>query len=641
VNLHFILTDADLEPGIQLFAEEFHFTVSDDGLPVQVTQKDENLIIVSKSGDAAHIQYEHKHQFFRALGLLLENMQGEEIPQELQEIQESQGFYITEVPQFITNGPMIDVSQGNAVLQVDTLKRLITKMAAMGLNMLMLYTEDSYEVKEQPYFGYMRGRYSQDEIRECDDYAHLFGIELIPCIQTLSHLRDVLKWDCFADIKEDGETLLVGEEKTYTFIEQMIVAAMSPVRTKRIHIGMDEAMKLGQGNYLLKNGQRSKFEIMNEHLAKVLQITEKHGLKPMIWSDMFFRAGSDVGENYDPNMVLPDHLSDIMPPDLQYVFWDYYHFDESFYLNFIRKHKQFGSMPIFAGGIWNWKGFCLNYGATMASTEVALTACKKEGVKEIIATLWGDDGSECHIYSALLGLQLFAEHGYAEQVDERKLKRRFEFCTGGRYEDFMEIRLIDEIPGLSEGNLEMANPSRYLLWQQVLMGLFDHNIDGLPLDEHYAKLAIRYEQAKQRNGEWNQVFELLQKLCEVLAVKSEIGLRITRAYKNGDKAAIRDFASYELIHLISRVEELRECHLVQWHQISKPFGWEVIDFRYGGLLSGLRTAIRRLDDYASGRIERLEELEEERLPYQGQEGIVDCYWYKGMPSASRLIQSVD
>ncbi|BBI36526.1 beta-N-acetylhexosaminidase [Cohnella abietis] len=629
MNLHFIMDDADLKSGIEIFAEQFHFSVSEDGIPVQVLQNNDNKIVVSKSGNTACIQYTYKHQFFRALGLLLENMRYE------------QEFHITETPQFQTNGPMIDVSQGNAVLRVETLQRLITQMAAMGLNMLMLYTEDSYTIKEQPYFGYMRGKYSQDEIRQCDDYAHQFGIELIPCIQTLSHLRDVLKWNSFSGIKEDGETLLVGEEKTYEFIEQMIIAATSPVRSKRIHIGMDEAMRLGLGNYLTHNGLRSKSEIMNEHLARVLQITEKIGLKPMIWSDMYFRSSGDQLDNYEANNSPSDAVIEAMPKNIQYVFWDYYHYDEQFYLDFIRKHKQFGSTPIFAGGIWNWKGFCLNYGATFASTNAAMAACKKEGVKEVIATLWGDDGTECHIYSSLLGLQLFAEHGYADDFDEEKLKRRFQFCTGGNYEDFMDIRLVDEIPGTSEGNHEVVNPSRYLLWQQVLMGLFDRNIERLPIADHYAKMAIQYDQAMQRNGEWTPVFEILQKLCHVLAVKSEIGLRITRAYKGGDIALLNHFAKVELTDLIGRVEDLRECHLSQWLQLYKPFGWEVIDFRYGGLLASIRTAIRRLSDYAGGTIERLEELDEDRLLYQGQEGLVDCYWYKGMPSASRVIQSID
>ena len=33
----------------------------------------------------------------------------------------------------------------------------------MGLNSLMLYMEDTYEIPEYPYFGHLRGRYSQSD----------------------------------------------------------------------------------------------------------------------------------------------------------------------------------------------------------------------------------------------------------------------------------------------------------------------------------------------------------------------------------------------------------------------------------------------------------------------------------------------
>ena len=59
--------------------------------------------------------------------------------------------------------------------------------------MLMLYTEDTYEVDNQPYFGYLRGRYSQKELREIDDYAFKHGMELIPAIQTLAHLKSIFR----------------------------------------------------------------------------------------------------------------------------------------------------------------------------------------------------------------------------------------------------------------------------------------------------------------------------------------------------------------------------------------------------------------------------------------------------------------
>lgn len=47
---------------------------------------------------------------------------------------------------------------------------------------------------------------------------------------------------------------MVGEEKTYAFIEQLLRAVSGTFRTRRVHIGMDEAWSLGLGNYRFKNG---------------------------------------------------------------------------------------------------------------------------------------------------------------------------------------------------------------------------------------------------------------------------------------------------------------------------------------------------------------------------------------------------
>ena len=86
-------------------------------------------------------------------------------------------------------GFMFDCSR-NSVLKVEMVKRLTRQTALMGLEWFLLYTEDTYEVKGYPYFGALRGRYTEEEIRECDAYAALFGVEMIPCIQALAHLQD-------------------------------------------------------------------------------------------------------------------------------------------------------------------------------------------------------------------------------------------------------------------------------------------------------------------------------------------------------------------------------------------------------------------------------------------------------------------
>ena len=83
----------------------------------------------------------------------------------------------------------------------------------------MLYTEDTFEVEEYPYFGHMRGKYTAAEIKELDAYALSLGIELIPCIQTLAHLNAMFKWEGeFWDVFDCDDILLCDEEKTYDIV---------------------------------------------------------------------------------------------------------------------------------------------------------------------------------------------------------------------------------------------------------------------------------------------------------------------------------------------------------------------------------------------------------------------------------------
>ena len=83
-------------------------------------------------------------------------------------------------------GVMLDCSR-NGVMKPEAVKRMIDCLQKMGYNALELYTEDTFEVEGEPYFGYLRGRYTGAELKELDLYAAAHGIELIPCIQTLAH----------------------------------------------------------------------------------------------------------------------------------------------------------------------------------------------------------------------------------------------------------------------------------------------------------------------------------------------------------------------------------------------------------------------------------------------------------------------
>lgn len=108
--------------------------------------------------------------------------------------------------------------------------------------------------------------------------AAMFGIEMIPCVQTLAHLRTVLRWPAMMEYRDDEDILIVEEEKTYRLIDAMLKSLSEMYTSRRIHLGMDEAFYMGYGNYRKKNGVPEQGALIKRHLDRVLEICGKYGL---------------------------------------------------------------------------------------------------------------------------------------------------------------------------------------------------------------------------------------------------------------------------------------------------------------------------------------------------------------------------
>ncbi|CAI6075059.1 beta-N-acetylhexosaminidase [Cohnella sp. JJ-181] len=599
----------ELSAGIGELAPALGILEAEDGMPVLVAPSaDEDELTVTieagPEGPRGLIRYGRKHQFYRGLGLLAQHGRT------------GAPFRIGERQRLRTVGPMFDLSR-NAVLTLDSWRGMLRMMALMGMNAVMLYMEDTYEIAGEPYFGYMRGRYSEAELREIDDYADLFGIEAFPSIQTLAHLEEFLKWEQVKAYKDTKGALLAEDERVDALVGRMIDAATAPFRSRKLHVGMDEAEEVGRGKYLDRFGYKSRLEIMAGHLERVLDAARRRGLRAMMWSDMFLKLASAGGEDYyDKNTRIPEEMARLVPKDVDMVYWDYTHTEQDDYRQLIDRHRPLGCNLVFAGAVWIFNTFGVNYGLSLRATDSALTVCKQEGVGEVYATMWGDDGNESNPFIALLGLQYYAEHAYTEGSPEwSQVAERAKFVTGIEAESFLRLRYLDETPGSEPNNEKQSNPSKFLLYQDVLLGVFDRQIEGLPMASHYAELEKAISAGRDPAAEMDNLFEVPQRLCAVLKQKSEIGIALKRAYDAGDLTRLRHIAEQELPAISAAVQALRAAHRDQWHGMFKPFGWEVLDIRYGGVTNRLDTAATRLIAYADGRLARIEELEQERLVY--------------------------
>ena len=554
---------------------------------------------VRPEGDGVLVLYDRPARAFRALGRLLT----QEVSEALRE----------DVP-FRTLGIMIDCSR-NAVPLVEHLKLWMRRLALMGYDMMMLYMEDTYEVPEEPFFGYLRGRYSQGELREIDEYAHKLGIEVIPCIQTLGHLEQILRWPAYQDVKDTASVLLAGEEKTYGLLERMIRAASEPFRTQRIHIGMDEAHDLGRGRYLDKFGYRRNFDIFNEHLKRVLKICQKLGLQPMIWSDMYFRMGSRTGNYYDPECIIPPEVTAEIPEGVQLVYWDYYHRDEGFYREWIRRHRQLRGTPVMASGIWTWHKLWYDHKITSVTVTSCLSACRKEGVEEVFFTLWGDDGAECDRDSALAGLLWAADLAYGGGGAAKVLAPMFSALCDGDYWIHMRASDVEYPAGVEVGS------AKALLWDDPLLGVFVRHLEargGVSLGQvaaYYRTLA--QELSGPRKGRNAGDVDHIALAARVIADKVLLRERLVAAYRRGDRAALGTMAEEDIPALQEEVRKLWASHRRVWLSQNKPFGFEVLTVRYGGLMMRLEEVRSRIGEYVAGRRKSIEELEEpaEPLPW--------------------------
>ncbi len=504
---------------------------------------------------------------------------------------------IDEKRHFTSCGAMIDVSRG-AVLTNDAVRRAIDTLACLGMNMLMLYTEDTYEVPEYPRLGYLRGRYSQADLRALDAYAASLGVELVPCIQTLGHMRQFLQWDELSGWRDQPDILMTGDERTYDFIEAAVRSMRACVRTNRIHIGMDEAHGVGLGEYMLKNGMTDRLELLRGHLARVCEICEKYGFRPIMWSDMFFRLGSKTNDYYDEDADIPQSVIDHLPP-VDLCYWDYYHKDEAFYDRMLGQHARMGQHTVFAGGVWTWSGFLPHVKHTIRSMRPALASCARNRVKTVFATLWGDDAAETNVTLAYGLLPMFSEAcwqgpGYA--MDDVHLCGE---CVTGlpREALFAMGEFYPESNRLWTGKM--------LVWCDPLYPLAPWPGDTFAGAVTRAKRALSVLQSIDRPD-----CRYACALFDAVIAKAALIPSIRDAYADGDKARLAAIARDELPAVHKKYESLLRAHREIWARDMKRNGWEVLVARYGGTMARLGDVQDEIERYVSGELVAIVELDE-------------------------------
>ena len=204
---------------------------------------------------------------------------------------------IEDTPRFAYRGLMLDVSRHFSTKEF--IKKQIDALAYYKINRLHLHLTDAagwrLEIKKYPLLTdfaawrtdptwkkwwnggrkYLRydepgasgGYYTQDDIREILEYARQHYLTVIPEIEMPSHSEEVLaaypQLSCSGEPYKNSD-FCVGNEETFTFLENVLTEVMELFPSEYIHVGGDEA-----GKSAWKTCPKCQKRMKDEHLANV------------------------------------------------------------------------------------------------------------------------------------------------------------------------------------------------------------------------------------------------------------------------------------------------------------------------------------------------------------------------------------
>ena len=499
---------------------------------------------------------------------------------------------------------LLDCSR-NAVRTVETLKQFMQIISKMGYTGIWLYMEDVYEIPEEPYFGHQRGRYSQMELKEITSYAKQLGLKCIPAIQTLAHLNGITRWRRFnPSVLDIADVLFIDEPQTYDLIEKMFKSLRECFEGEEINIGMDEAYLVGLGRYMAKHGYTDRASIIVRHLHKVVEIAGKYGFnKPIMWNDMFVRLANN-GEYLNAEKAdVPKEVMDMIPQNITLACWNYFCLEAEYYKKMLTIQQKFNRPVYFTSGAISWLGVTPMNKYSMKQNKIAFNECKKLGIKNYTVSIWGDDGAECSPFALLPTLAYVATLAKGK----RNYKEEFERCVGVKFDDFIRLDLPNEVIEPAE-MFTFSQASRYMLFNDCLQGLYDSTVtkgDG----EKFKSVALKLTRMA-KNGEWAYLFKTQLALSRTVQYKYELTTKTREAYLKGDKEALQKIIKHDYKMVLKYLDEYYEALRYQWYKENKAQGFEVQDYRIGGLKQRLLNGRRILKQYVNGEIDRIEELEQ-------------------------------
>jgi hypothetical protein len=307
-----------------------------------------------------------------------------------------QASLIIDYPTYELRGTTDQVCHGQ-VPTVNTIKRLIRFLSRYKKNLLGLNLEDIMGFDKYPNIGKWRGAYTKEEIKEMQDYARLYYIDLFPGFQALGHLENFLYYPEFRDLAEfpGANSLNLANPRSFQVLEEWYREICDKFSPKIVHIEMDEAYDYGIYASKALIAQKGRAEVLLEHIRKV-----HHLLHDELRKDVFM---------YHDTIMTEKSILDKLPKDIKIIFWNY-----TPLVNWksLQNLINAGFFVFVSPAIANWSRPYPELLKAYSNIQNMAMKGIKYGARGFMNSMWGDFSNENLHETIYLGLAIGADFAW-------------------------------------------------------------------------------------------------------------------------------------------------------------------------------------------------------------------------------------
>ncbi len=474
-----------------------------------------------------------------------------------------------------------DQTSRNQIPTLENLKKVIKLLSKFKMNYHFLYFEDGFNFKKYPDLGKARGGYTAEEIKDLQEYARRYFVELIPIFESFGHVDNILmtNYPKYAHLGEfpGAAAFDIGNPEVKSFVGDLVKELCDAFDSEYFHLGLDETFDYGKFRTKELIKEKGKGAFMLEYYIFLIEAAKKYGKKKIIC--------------YHDNLLKEKELLEQLPKDLIVFYWDYilkkmFIFPKKKYKK-AKKLVDNGYQVILSPTLYDYTANFPDIKRTMRNVVTMANYGVEIGALGIATSVWGDFLNECLRENNYFGYLVTAEAAWAPQHwDEERFKENFAYCLFG----IESIDLVQALEYVNTYNLyHPTYPTKFYnhLWRHP----FPHPKKIKPKLKKLDRVLENNEEALQLIAKVRLKAKKNTSLLDYMAYSAKLGVYVCKKYRiaqeiqkklNDQERDERD--DIKLVEQINYLKEylkgLREDFEALWLRAAKPNGLDPILARF-------------------------------------------------------------